>query len=181
LIFDEVQTGFFGSGKAWLWQILGVAPDVVSFGKKTQVCGIYANRRVDEVKDTVFQRASRINSTWGGNLVDMVRCRQFIEIILAEKLHDNIAARGAQMVAGLRQIQKERSGFSNTRGLGSLVAFTLESPARRDEFKKKLYEKGVLSLSSGTHSIRFRLPLSISRDEIDTALERVEDCALALV
>jgi L-lysine 6-transaminase len=181
LVFDEVQTGFFSSGKAWLWQVLGVAPDVVSFGKKTQVCGIYANRRVDEVENGVFQQKSRINSTWGGNLVDMVRCRQFIEIILGEKLHENVAARGAQMVAGLRQIQRDRGGFTNARGRGSLVAFTLESPARRDEFKQRLYEKGVLALASGTHSIRFRLPFPISAAEVDTALERVEDCALARV
>ena len=57
LIFDEVQTGFFGSGKPWMWQHHGVAPDIVAFGKKTQVCGIYANRRVDEVKDNVFHTA----------------------------------------------------------------------------------------------------------------------------
>jgi L-lysine 6-transaminase len=66
LVFDEVQTGFFGSGKPWMWQIHGVAPDVVAFGKKTQVCGIYASARVDEVEGNVFQQASRINSTWAG-------------------------------------------------------------------------------------------------------------------
>src|SRR5262245_24588714 len=91
LIFDEVQTGFFGSGKAWLWQHLDVAPDVVAFGKKTQVCGIYANRRVDEVADNVFARPGRINSTWGGSLTDMVRCRRLLEIIRSEDLAANVA------------------------------------------------------------------------------------------
>ncbi|MFT5463759.1 MAG: L-lysine 6-transaminase, partial [Planctomycetota bacterium] len=81
LIFDEVQTGFFGSGKTWFWQHQGVAPDVVSFGKKSQVCGIYASKRVEEVEDHVFVKSSRINSTWGGNLVDMVRSRRFIDVI----------------------------------------------------------------------------------------------------
>ena len=66
LIFDEVQTGFYGSGKPWLWQHSGVRPDVVSFGKKTQTCGIYAGSRIDEVPDNVFKLSSRINSTWGG-------------------------------------------------------------------------------------------------------------------
>ncbi len=76
LIFDEVQTGCGMTGTAWAYQQLGVAPDVVAFGKKTQVCGVMAGRRVDEVADNVFAVSSRINSTWGGNLVDMVRSRR---------------------------------------------------------------------------------------------------------
>ncbi|HKX46509.1 MAG TPA: aminotransferase class III-fold pyridoxal phosphate-dependent enzyme, partial [Planctomycetota bacterium] len=102
LVFDEVQTGFFGTGRPWAWQLLGTAPDVVAFGKKTQVCGLYASPRVDEVEDNVFRRPSRINSTWGGNLTDMVRCQRFIEIVERDRLADNTAERGRQLVAGLR-------------------------------------------------------------------------------
>ena len=54
-IFDEVQTGCGLTGTAWAYQQLGVAPDVVAFGKKTQVCGMMAGRRVDEVPDNVFR------------------------------------------------------------------------------------------------------------------------------
>ena len=54
LIFDEVQTGFYGSGKPWFWQHTTTNPDIVSFGKKTQTCGIYANDRIDEIEENVF-------------------------------------------------------------------------------------------------------------------------------
>lgn len=124
LIFDEVQVGFYGSGEAWYWQHAGVAPDVVAFGKKTQVCGVYANSRVEEVSDHVFEKSSRINSTWGGNLVDMVRCRRFIEIIEAESLADRVSDTGGYLLAGLRELLRGRNGMSNVRGVGSLVAFT---------------------------------------------------------
>jgi L-lysine 6-transaminase len=174
LIFDEVQTGFFGSGKPWLWQHHGVKPDIVAFGKKTQVCGIYSNTRVDDVPQNVFHRSSRINSTWGGNLVDMVRCKRFIEIIRANDLAQNIAQRGAELVAGLRAIGKQRGSFENVRGIGSLVAFTLESPKQRDEMIASLFESGVIVLASGERAIRFRLPLVISSAEVQTTLERVE-------
>ncbi len=181
LVLDEVQTGFFGSGSPWMWQRLGVRPDVVAFGKKTQVCGLYAGPRVDEVTDNVFVRASRINSTWGGNLTDMVRCRQFIDIILGEKLHENVALQGERFITGLRRIAKSRSAFTNVRGVGSLIAFTLESPAARDEFLAKLHERNVLALRSGAQAIRFRMPFVIAASEIDWALDRIESCLPAIV
>ncbi len=176
LVFDEVQTGFFGSGKAWLWQHHGVAPDIVAFGKKTQVCGFYASTRIDEVEGNVFARAGRINSTWGGNLVDMVRARRFIEIIEQERLAENVAAMGARVVDGLRALARERGGLSNVRGLGSLVAFTLESPQARDQWIARLFEQRVLALKSGASSIRFRLPFVLTTADVDELLGRVAAC-----
>ena len=175
LIFDEVQTGFFGSGKPWLWQHKGVAPDIVSFGKKTQVCGIYANERIDDIADNVFKKSSRINSTWGGNLVDMVRSQRFLEIIEAEDLGTNTHERGEQMLAGLRSIARETEAFSDVRGVGSLIAFTMETPEQRDKALGAFQERGVLALASGESSIRFRMPLIITAAEVDGALERIAD------
>ncbi|MHC4931557.1 MAG: L-lysine 6-transaminase [Planctomycetota bacterium] len=175
LLYDEVQTGFFGSGKAWLWQHHGVAPDVASFGKKTQVCGIYASGRVDEVENNVFRLSSRINSTWGGNLVDMVRCRRFIEIVRDEKLAENIAARGAELIDGLRSIARASGAIDNVRGLGSLVAFDLPDGGERDRLVNAMYDNRLLALPCGRVSIRFRLPLVIAPSEIQVILEKVEE------
>ncbi len=176
LMFDEVQTGFFGSGKPWLWQHHGVAPDVVSFGKKTQVCGIYSSRRVDEVENNVFHMSSRINSTWGGNLVDMVRAHRFIDIIEKENLAANTTARGEQLLTGLRSLAKDKGGISNVRGVGSLCAFTLESPAAQKQILSDMFDREVMALPSGPESVRFRLPLIISEAEIDELLNRIETC-----
>ncbi|MDX1531657.1 MAG: L-lysine 6-transaminase, partial [Rhodothermales bacterium] len=63
LIFDEVQTGVGLTGTFWAYQGLGVTPGLLAFGKKSQVCGILAGRRIDEVPDNVFHVSSRINST----------------------------------------------------------------------------------------------------------------------
>jgi L-lysine 6-transaminase len=173
LIFDEVQTGFFGSGKAWLWQHHDVAPDVVAFGKKSQVCGIYSSARVDDVPDNVFHLPSRINSTWGGNLADMVRSKRFIELIVENDYAGNIAREGDRFVQGLRRLGKERGTIQNVRGLGSLVSFTLESAEIRNQLLKDMREKRFLALPSGDRSIRFRLPLIVTKTEIETALERI--------
>ena len=181
LIFDEVQTGFFGSGLPWLWQHHGAVPDVVAFGKKTQVCGIYAGPRVDEVEGNVFAKAGRINSTWGGNLTDMVRARRFIEIIEAEGLADNVARSGARFLAGLRALARERTEMTNVRGIGSLVAFTLRSTEERDRLLQRLREQRMLALTSGERAVRFRLPFVLGPAEIDAALEKLAACLPARV
>jgi L-lysine 6-transaminase len=83
LIYDEIQTGVGLTGKFWCHQHFGpdARPDIIAFGKKMQVCGILAGKRLDEIEGNVFKVSSRINSTWGGNLVDMVRSSKIMEII----------------------------------------------------------------------------------------------------
>jgi L-lysine 6-transaminase len=49
LIFDEVQTGLGSTGTMWAFQQTGVVPDLIAFGKKTQVCGMMSTRRIDEI------------------------------------------------------------------------------------------------------------------------------------
>jgi len=63
LIFDEVQSGMGITGKWWAHQHFNVKPDIMAFGKKMQICGIMAGKRIDEVENNAFVESSRINST----------------------------------------------------------------------------------------------------------------------
>ncbi len=174
LIFDEVQTGFATTGRWWCFEHYGVEPDVFSFGKKTQVCGVAANHRIDDV-DSVFKVSSRINSTWGGNLVDMVRCQRYIEIIEQEGLLENARRVGAHLLAGLQEFERRFPGrVSNARGLGMFLAIDLPSGELRGEALKALNQADVLGLASGDRAIRFRPPVSLTLAEADEALRRVE-------
>jgi L-lysine 6-transaminase len=174
LIFDEVQTGCGSTGTAWAYQQLGVAPDVVAFGKKTQVCGVMAGRRVDEIADNVFAVTSRINSTWGGNLADMVRARRILEVIEAEELFDRAAEHGRYLLDRLDELACEfRAVVREPRGRGLMCAFSLPTTAGRDELIRRLWQRGVIVLPAGKDVVRFRPALTVSRAEIDIAISAV--------
>ncbi|BBY87693.1 L-lysine 6-transaminase [Mycolicibacterium tokaiense] len=176
LIFDEVQTGCGITGTAWAYQQLGVAPDVVAFGKKTQVCGVMAGRRVDDVADNVFAVSSRINSTWGGNLVDMVRARRILETIEADGLFDNAAACGRYLLDALTELAADHPGVVlDVRGRGLMCAFSLPTAQARDALVEGLWQRGVVMLASGGDSVRFRPALTVSRGEIDAAVAAVRE------
>ena len=117
-ILDEVQTGVGLTGTAWAYQQLGVAPDVVAFGKKAQVCGVMAGGRVDEVPDNVFRVSSRINSTWGGNLTDMVRARRILEVIERDELIDRARILGTHLLDRLHELALRHRVVTEPRGRG---------------------------------------------------------------
>jgi L-lysine 6-transaminase len=170
-IVDEVQTGVGTTGTPWAYQQLGIQPDVVAFSKKAQVGGIMAGGRVDEVPDNVFTVSGRINSTWGGGLVDMVRSQRALEIIESEGLIEQAGHKGQQLVAGLEELRHETGLISNVRGRGLFVAFDLETREERDAMVTDLRtSEHIIVLPCGERSIRFRPALSVSQDEIEEAL-----------
>lgn len=176
LIFDEVQTGCGITGSAWAYQQLGVSPDVVAFGKKTQVCGVMAGRRVDDIADNVFAVSSRINSTWGGNLTDMVRSRRILEVIEAENLIAHAADAGRHLLGRLHWLATEFPDMVlDPRGRGLMCAFSLPTTALRDELVRRLWDRGVIMLASGQDSVRFRPALTVSLSELDAAVEAVRE------
>ncbi len=174
-ILDEVQTGVGLTGKMWAYQHFEFKPDILAFGKKTQVCGIMVGDLVDAVKDNVFAVSSRLNSTWGGNLVDMIRFQKYLEVIKEENLIKNAEVQGKRLLEGIiKLMQKYPNKISNARGLGLMCAFDLFTPEKRDELVKKLYANGLIVLGCGAKTIRFRPPLIISSSEVDEAIDIID-------
>lgn len=175
-ILDEVQTGMGMTGLYWAYEHFDLEPDCVAFGKKSQVCGFLCSPRIDEVESNVFHEGSRLNSTWGGNLVDMVRCAKYIEIMEEEKLIDNCANEGKYLLDQLYSMQKDNPNILfNTRGKGLMCSFNLKDEATRDKLIDKCFEKGLIVLGCGHSAIRFRPALNISRSELDKGLNIIHD------
>ena len=177
LIFDEVQTGIGITGKMWAHQNFDEAiPDIIAFGKKTQCCGIFCGTRIDEVEDNVFNISSRLNSTWGGNLADMVRFTLYLEIIENEGLVEKAAESGAYLLKHLENLQNDYYPLvSNARGRGLFCAFDLPDGDVRDSVVNNIMDEGAVILGSGVRSIRFRPHLNISRNEIDQGISMIKN------
>ena len=170
LIFDEVQCGFGVTGKMWCCENFDVLPDLLSFGKKAQTCGVMAGPRLAEVKDNAFHLPSRLNSTWGGNLTDMVRSTHYMRIMEKESLVENAGKVGTYFLDQLRDLQRYEPMISVVRGRGLFLAFDLPDKDTRERFWKGLFDLGVLTLRSGERSIRFRPALDITAEVIDEAM-----------
>ena len=179
-VYDEVQTGFGMTGKMWAFQHF-VEPDIASFGKKSQVCGLIAGTRIDEVPDNVFKVSGRLNSTWGGNLVDMVRSRIHLEIFQEESTFEHARAMGEVLLSELQQLQADYPAtVSNARGLGLLCAFDLPDTETRDRLVADLFRRRLIILSCGWRAIRFRTSLNIPENDLREGLSIIRDAVRAL-
>jgi len=173
LVYDEVQTGLGMTGAWWAYQHHGVQPDILCFAKKMQVGGIMVSRRIDDVKDNVFEKSGRINSTWGGSLVDMVRCTRILEIIVEEKLVENAAARGAELLTELRALEERFPFVTNTRGKGLMCALDLPDTATRNAVVKRCLDEGMIVMASGPRAIRFRPTLTVDAEIVAEGAHRL--------
>ena len=181
LIFDEIQSGLGVTGKMWAFQHSGVTPDVFSFGKKVQVCGILATERIDEVKDNAFEETSRLNSTWGGNLTDMVRAARYLEIIEEDRLVENAAVVGEYLLKQLERLSYDRpQTFNNARGRGLMCSIDLPTAEARDKMLDETYNRGLLVLKCGESGLRLRPALTFSTAEVDELMTILSQSAEAI-
>ncbi len=174
-VVDEVQSGAGATGTPWAFQQLGLRPDVLAFGKKVQVCGVMAGGRVDEVEDNVFAVPSRINSTWGGNLTDIVRSRRIWELVEEQGLIARAVPTGAYLLERLSDLAQRHPAVTNPRGRGLLAAIDLPDTQVRNAVRAAMMaQERVLLLGCGRRSIRFRPHLAVERAELDQACDALD-------
>jgi L-lysine 6-transaminase len=192
LIYDEIQTGLGLTGKMWCYQnFKDCSPDILCFGKKTQVCGIFASDRINNIKYNVFSDelnengeapgTSRLNSTWGGNLVDMVRATKYLEIIDEENLIENARKMGEYLLDNLKSMAKTHNYImNNIRGKGLMVAFDTPDNELQHKIFQTAFKNHLLILKCGEKSIRFRPHLDIDKTHIDKMLEILDKTLLEI-
>jgi L-lysine 6-transaminase len=174
--FDEVQTGLGATGKMWAVDHfdLPYPPQAIATGKKFGNGVVYMLEPLEDI--------GVLDSTWGGNLADMVRVVREMEIVESEDLVSKAATNGARLATGLQTlVEKHRPIVTNVRGLGLYQGFTLDTPERKGALVQAARDQfGLLLLGAGKRSIRTRPNLSVTSGEIDQFIDLL-DQAIATV
>ena len=186
LIADEVQTGFGRTGKMFAVQHQNVEPDILVMAKGIAsglpLSGLIARKELLE-----SWAPGTHGGTYGGNVIACAAALATLDVIEDEKLVENAATRGAQMLAGMKKIAAGRSGIGDVRGLGLMLALEFVKPSEGDgrtpdpdAVKRVIAEankRKLLLLSAGPYGqvIRIIPPLVTSAEEVELALKILEE------
>ncbi len=185
-ISDEVQTGFGRTGKMWGVEHSGVEPDIITMAKGiANGFPISAVITTNEIAESLKKNTI---STFGGNPVSCVAAKKTIEIIIRDELAKNSKAMGTILRNGLESLKnKYPKVIGDVRGMGLMQAFELvvdETKLDRtpntqagDQLLEETKKRGLLIGRGGLfgNAIRISPPLNINKDEIESALEILDD------
>lgn len=177
LITDEIQSGLGRTGKLLAAEHEGVRADVVTIGKALSgglypISAVLSSRKVL----CVFQPGDH-GSTYGGNPLACAVAREALKILVEEKLIERAAELGDYLLDRLRRLSSPYIKQVRGRGLWAGIVLKPEAGGAR-RFCEALKERGVLCKDTHWDVIRLAPPLVITKDEIDWALERLEQVLL---
>jgi len=173
-IADEIQTGLGRTGKLFAYEYEGIKPDVLIIGKALSG-GCYPVSAVLSNKEIlgVFKPGDH-GSTFGGNPLGAAIARESLKVIIEENLVENSCNMGEYFQEKLKAVRSKH--VKEVRGKGLFIGVELKPEAKgARRFCESLMNKGILCKETHENVIRFAPPLIIKKEEIDWALERVEE------
>ena len=173
LILDEIQTGLGRTGRLLAEEHEGVVADLTLVGKALSggfypISAVLSNSEVLGVLNP-----GQHGSTFGGNPLACAIARESLKVLVEEGMIENSAKQGAYFLEGLKKIRNNAIRDVRGRGLMLAVEFHPDAGGAR-RYCLELKELGILCKETHEHTIRFAPPLTITRDEVDWALERIE-------
>ncbi|MFX0074771.1 MAG: ornithine--oxo-acid transaminase [Candidatus Hermodarchaeota archaeon] len=177
MIADEIQTGFGRTGELFACDHENVKPDVILLGKALGG-GVYPVSAVVTTKDIIGPdviKPGTHGSTFGGNPLASAVALKAIEVHLDDHLAQRSKEFGAYFLEGLKNIAKKKTivPIKDVRGKGLLMAIEFNTDARH--IVQMFKDNGVLAKHTHSTTIRFAPPLIITKDQIDWALNIIEN------
>lgn len=189
LILDEVQSGFGRTGKWFAFEHFGILPDIMTVAKGIAsgmpLSGVFTRTEIMKKLDV-----GSIGGTYGGNAIACAAGVATIRAMREEKMLENAAERGIQLMTGLRKLQEEHPQIGDVRGLGLMVGaeFVMDgSQAKAKPLVKEIIhnaeENGLLLLSCGTYDniIRWIPPLNVTSQQINEGLQVFAEALKAVI
>ena len=171
LIFDEVQTGLGRLGTLFGYQAFGVEPDVMTLAKSLGG-GVPIGAFLAKERAAVLEPGDH-GSTFGGNALTCAAAYASTQYIVDNDIPSRAEAMGRYLRQGLEALKARHSFITDVRGMGLLLAVEF-----KDDISAKVLsvcnQEGLLLNAVRPNAIRLMPPLTISREEIDQGLERLE-------
>ena len=182
LIFDEVQSGFGRTGKWFALEHFGVLPDIITAAKGIAsglpLSGVFSRLELMKKWDVGSH-----GGTYGGNAVACAAGVATIEAMREEKMLENAAERGVQLMTGLRKLQEDYPQIGDVRGKGLMIGTEFvvgDSPQKAKPMVKEVVHTAeghdLLLLTCGTYdnTIRWIPPLNVTAGQINDGLKIFE-------
>ena len=165
-VLDEIQTGFGTTGKMWYYEHLEIVPDVLVFGKKSQLCGIVASPKYSECMTSPFRK---LEVTFDGELIDALRATYILKAYEEGDLIRRAFSNGIVFRDFLH------GKVENFRGMGHLLAFDFADRSTRDQFVNACFDKNLLINKAGDKTVRMRPNLAMTQAEIEHFLNLLDE------
>ena len=176
LVFDEVQIGVGRTGKLWAYEHSGVEPDVMTLAKAL-ANGIPIGAMLCREHVASALTAGSHGSTFAGSAFVTSVALATMTTVIGDKLPDKAAARGRELVEGLREMQRRLPIIKEIRGRGLLIGVELTKAA--GPVMDACRDAGLLVLTAGEKVVRLAPPLIVEPSECQRALKILGDALAA--
>jgi len=178
LIADEVQSGYGRTGKMFACEQTKVVPDIMTLAKSI-ASGLPLSAIVASSKLMDQWEPAAHGSTFGGNPVSCAAGIATLDVFERERILENSAAKGAELIRRLRDLQQRMPAIGEVRGLGLMIGVELvkkdgmPDKELQKQIRKVCLDSGMVVLSCGAHDNVLRLvpPLNLSQAELDEGWE----------
>lgn len=171
LICDEIQCGYGRSGKFFAHQHLGVRPDMITVAKGIAnglpMGGVLIAPKFKPVY-------GQLGTTFGGNHLACAAALAVLDVIEQEHLVENAAQVGKHLIERIKALQLPH--VIDVRGEGLMIGIELDVPYKEIR-NRLLFEEHCFTGCSGTNVLRLLPPLSLSMQEVDDFLQRLDRAA----